>query len=202
MSPSGFSTYTSLPDRTAARIVQAHANQRDKLLAYRLARANWENQFGSIPNPPVPPPTFPVIHVVEGLPQEFADYYRGALAWHAGDISTARSLWLALLELPAAERRFKSTWAAYMLGRSWEETKPAKAAAYYQAVRRYADEGLADSAGLAVASFGREALIYYREGDCAKAIDLYLQQAAAGDPGALVSLRWTAAMAMAALPWT
>ena len=87
------------------------------------------------------------------------------MAWQAGDTNGARSAWTAVLELPAAKRRFKSTWAAYMLGRSWEESRPGNAEAYYQSVRRHVDEGMADRVGLAAASLGREGLMHYRAGD-------------------------------------
>jgi len=180
----------------ANAVVEAHAAEREKLLGYLKARQRWETKVAGIPNNTVPPPVFPDIRVLHGLPREFADYFRGALAWQAGDTNGARIAWSALLKLPAVERPFKSTWAAYMLGRSWEETRPGKAEGYYQSVRRYVDEGMVDRAGLAAASLGREALIHYRAGHCNAAIELYLQQAAAGDPGALISLRFTAADAL------
>jgi tetratricopeptide (TPR) repeat protein len=177
-------------------VIEAHAAAREQLLDYQSRRQQWEFQFAWIPNNAVPPPAFPAIAVAPGLPAEFATYFRGALAWHAGDTNRARAAWNALIERPPGERPFKSTWAAYMLGRSWMESQPHRAERHFQLTRDYANEGLRDSAGLAAASLGWEARIHYDAGRCARAIGLYLTQYAAGDPGALVSLRWTAARAL------
>nr|MCU0585088.1 CDC27 family protein [Desulfobacterales bacterium] len=187
---------SGLRSEQASRVWEAHAAERGKLIEYLQARQNWDSSFAWISNNSVPPPAFPSIRIVEGLPLEFAGYFRGAVAWNAGDTNAARKAWAAVLELPAAKRRFKSTWAAYMLGRSWEESRPAKAEACYQSVRRLVDEGMQDRIGLAAASLGREGLIHYRANDPQAAIALYWQQAAAGDPGALISLRLTAARAL------
>jgi len=46
-----------------------------------------------------------------------SQYLRGAMAFHGGHFDAARAAWEHLLSRPAAERRFRSTWAAYMLGR-------------------------------------------------------------------------------------
>src|SRR5688500_6731870 len=62
-------------------------------------------------------------HVVAGLPDEFARYFRGCIAWRQGDRATARYEWESILALPAAERYFKSTWAAFMLGRLLGESE-------------------------------------------------------------------------------
>ena len=50
-----------------------------------------------------------------GLPEEFARYYAGAVAWHNGRPGDARTAWTSVLALPETERRFRSVWAAYML---------------------------------------------------------------------------------------
>ncbi|MES2691821.1 MAG: hypothetical protein V4773_00020, partial [Verrucomicrobiota bacterium] len=52
----------------------------------------------------------------EGLSAEIAGYLRGAVAWRRGDNREAETQWLAVLELPAEARRYRTTWAAYMLG--------------------------------------------------------------------------------------
>ena len=127
-----------------------------------------------------------------GLPGEFADYFRGSIAWHLGDFPAARSAWLALLERPPGERHYKSTWAAFMLGKSWEEENRGRAIGYFRQVRELARHGFADSLGLAVASLGQEARLQWREGRSAEAIELYLDQAAADDPSAELSLRLAA----------
>jgi hypothetical protein len=127
-----------------------------------------------------------------GLPREFDLYARGAVAYHRYDLMAARRYWLEGLALPPAERRYRSTWYAYMLGRSWEAEEPDRAAECYRLVRTLVAAGVADSLGLAPASLGREARIAYEHGRLAQAARLYLEHYAAGDPHALISLQWVA----------
>ena len=51
------------------------------------------------------------------FPSEFADYHRGAFAYHAGDKEGAQKAWQALLNRSTAERKYRTTWAEYMLGK-------------------------------------------------------------------------------------
>lgn len=134
--------------------------------------------------------------ITPGLPAEFADYLRGSIAWHQGDLPAARKAWISLLSRAPKERHFKSTWAAFMLGKSWEEDDRTKACKYFQMVRQFAEKGFADSLGLAASSLGWEGRCYFRDGNLAKAIDLYLEQAASGDLSAVDSLRRSAARAL------
>ena len=134
--------------------------------------------------------------ITPGLPAEFADYFRGSIAWHLGQMPEARAAWSALLARPPAERPFKSTWAAFMLGKSWEEENSARAMTYFQQVRTLAQAGFADTLSLAASSLGWEARLHFVKGQFAAAIDLYLEHAASGDPSALVSLRWAASRAL------
>ena len=144
------------------------------------------------------PAVVPVPELAAGLPGEFADYFCGAIAWHRGVTNEARWAWMQLLARPAAERRYKSTWAAFMLGRSWANENPGHAVGYYQLTRALAREGFPDSLGLAAAALGWEAQIRLRAQAFVPAIDLYLEQFASGDPTALVSLRMTASAALQA----
>jgi hypothetical protein len=66
------------------------------------------------------------LEVPTDLPAEFADYLQGAIAYHEGRFEKAGSAWERLLARPAAERRYRSTWAAYMLGRSPTSRMPAR----------------------------------------------------------------------------
>jgi len=113
------------------------------------------------------------------------------MAWNnpsVSDKSAAREAWEHLLKRPPEERHYKSTWAAYMLGRSWEAEDANKARGYYQQVRALAAQGFADTSGLAAASIGWEARLALETNDFATALDLYLQQYAAGSPSAATSL--------------
>jgi hypothetical protein len=133
---------------------------------------------------------------ISGLPPEFADHWRASVARYAGGTNDARTAWRLLLGRPAADRRYKSTWAAYLLGRSWELENPAEAIRYYRQVREFAADGFADPIGLAVASIGWEARLCLRQKNYGDAFELYLNQLAAGDSSAYVSLRFTAADAL------
>src|SRR6185436_9473838 len=53
------------------------------------------------------------VYLPEGLPEEMASYLEGAESYHRGNLPAARAAWERLLALPAAERRYRSTWAAY-----------------------------------------------------------------------------------------
>jgi hypothetical protein len=145
------------------------------------------------------PPTFPHVQVVRGLPDEFADYFDGAIRWYnpaVTDRRVARESWERLLARPPAQRRFKSTWAAFMLGKSWEEEDADKAVGYFQRVRALVAHGFSDPIGLAACSTGLEARAELSRGNTAKAIRLYLEQFATGDTGAMTSLRLVAGKAL------
>ncbi|MFM1770001.1 MAG: hypothetical protein RJA22_2530 [Verrucomicrobiota bacterium] len=191
------------PDRE--RILAAHRVERLKLGEAAPGPAGrkdatpggWANDRLR-PSPDHGPRVSPgsVPQVTPGLPGEFADYLRGAVAWHQGDLAGARAAWAQLLRRPPTERRYKSTWAAYMLGRSWEEEDRDRALGFLRQVRALADAGYADSCGLAVASLGYEARLLCRAARLPEATDLYLEQAAAGEPTAFLSLRYVARQAM------
>src|SRR5207245_8450257 len=89
--------------------------------------------------------------------------------------------WERVLSLPPDQRRWKSTWAAFMLGRSFETNQPDKAIAYFTQVRDLARHGFADSISLARASLGLEPRLHLREHEYESAIGLSLDQLAAGD---------------------
>jgi hypothetical protein len=172
--------------KEATQILAAHEIERRKLIDYVEAGAEATNKF-------------PQIECVPGLPAEFADYLKGSLAWQnraLEDKAPAREAWEQLLARPPEQRHFKSTWAAYMLGRSWQEDDPEKAIPWFEKVRELAKEGFADSLGLAAASLGWEARAYLDQKKYEEAIERYLEQMATGDPSATNSLRFTAARAL------
>jgi len=117
--------------------------------------------------------------------------------WHTNGGWQASELWQRVLELPASERHFKSTWAAFMLGEYnaslTNKYNDDEAVKYYEQVTALAKNGFADSAGLAVFSLGEEARIWLDRKNYERAIELYLEQFAAGDGSALNSLRFAAA---------
>ncbi len=186
----------------SALIVEAHRVNRKKLADYVAAYELWESQ--SMPEaqaaPPVntaPSPLFPDFAPTRGLPDEFADYFAGVAAWHQpGPSNSLHEAWERLLARPAAKRKYKSTWAAFMLGRALAKSNADKAVEYFKQTRDLAQHGFSDSLGLAVAALGLEAQIELGRKHFKRALELYLEQYAAGDRSALESLRWTAEQAL------
>ncbi len=178
----------------AARIQSAHQANRDKLRKYQTAFAAWNDAIAKSPTPPA----CPVLDEVAGLPGEFADYLAGAISFHDPATSAlARAAWEKLLARPASERKYKSTWAAFMLGKLWENEDDDKAVEYFQMTRELAKQRFADALGLATAATGREARVELRRKHFGRAMKLYLEQYASGDMSAVASLRWTAQQALA-----
>jgi hypothetical protein len=185
----------------AADIVYRYRIEREKLRKFRQATDAWsaghyqEADGKMVRKKSDSPPSLDRfnVQVIAGLPPEFADYFRGGIAWHTERTNAARSHWEQLLQRPAAERKYRSTWAAYMLGKSWEEENPDQAIVYFQQVRALAAQGFADRLGLAAASLGWEARLNLEQKNFEAAIELYLQQLASGDDSAIISLSWTAA---------
>lgn len=192
-------------------ILQAHQAARTKLAdfvraleQYRQSKRNHSGEDpDSTPEAEPKPPQFPSFAPVPELPQEFADYFMGAVAWNnpaLTDKKLPRESWERLLELPPAERRYKSVWAAFMLGKSWEESDPEKAADYFAQVRDLTKHHFADPLGLAAASLGLEARIRLKQKEHEQALELYLAQLGAGDDTAMESLRITSREALFAEP--
>jgi hypothetical protein len=128
--------------------------------------------------------------VPEALPGELAAYLEGAIAYRRGDLAAARDHWQRLLALPAAARHYRSTWAAFMLGRAALRQRPpdpAAAARWFRQTRELAARGFADSLGLAVLSLGWEARAEVARQRFERAEALYAQQARMGDATAIDS---------------
>ena len=137
-------------------------------------------------------PQAPDVKIPDGLPPEFSTYLAGALAYYRKDYPAARAHWESVLALATSDRRYRSTWAAFMLGKSWLTEDATRAVPYFQQVRALAADGFRDSLGLAAESLGWEARAELNSGHFEQAIDLYLQHLATGDPTAINSVRLTA----------
>ncbi len=136
------------------------------------------------------------LQVPAGLPGEFADYLTGALAYHRGDMDAARKFWSNVLQRPADQRRYRSVWAVYMLGRSYVDADPVKARAWFEKTRALAAAGYPDPLGLAAASWGWQGRAALNRNDYQAAITCYMTQHRAGDNSASASLRWAAHRAL------
>jgi hypothetical protein len=122
---------------------------------------------------------------------EFADYDRGAFAYRLGAAHwpDARKAWLALLDRPAAQRHYRTVWAAFMLGRLGTEAGDLAAAQWFEKTRQLAGQGFADSLGMAADSYGWEGRSEWKQNHPEKAAPLFLTQLALGDESAVVSLK-------------
>ena len=97
------------------KVLAEYTAVRQALTAHAQQMVAWKEQLWSgIPDekPPSQPAPAPALTVPEGLPDEFADYLRGAIAYRQNQPEAARQAWQALLQRPAEQRRNRSTWAA------------------------------------------------------------------------------------------
>lgn len=189
-----------LETATSNRTLTAkYAEVRESLAQYGDAMAAWR-QEAAWADPPPPRPEPPAdLTVPAGLPGEFEDYLRGAIAYHQGRSQAAQSYWKRLLDRPEAERRLRSTWAAYMLGRLslWNDPETAQPAdpegaiQWFERTRELAEKGFPDPLGLAAASLGWQARAELARKQPDDALVLYLRQFEADDPRAVQSIRTT-----------
>lgn len=178
-----------------AEVVLGFSRSRADLEDFRRALEAWD---GADEHGPCPEPV--VSELPAGVPGEFGAYFRAARAWHEGRREAARAAWSGILAGPARERRFKTVWAAFMLGRSWHDEDPARAEGWYETTRRQARAGFPDGARLAVASLGWQAQLRLRTNDLAGALRLYADQYAAGQRSAHLSLQVAARRVLDASP--
>ncbi len=186
----------SLPDHTlAAELADlASAGVAPAIIAQHRAR---RLALAELDVPASGRPVPPEFARTDGLPPEFALYHAGAVAFAQNAPALAAEFWQRLLALPPAERPYKSTWAAYMLGRLHQTSAPATALAYFRQTRTLARAGFSDTLGLAAASLGWEAKLAFDADDFPRAAELYLEQLATGDRTAANSLRFLAARLLA-----
>jgi hypothetical protein len=160
-------------------------NYHQQLRVYRQ-RTRWmtEERRKRVEIPVLVAPEVP-----DGLPREFGLYLGGAIAWHMGDVKEARHQWRAVLALPVEQRKYRSVWAAYMLGRSYVGKDTDQMVKWFGSARRLAAAGFSDSTGLAAASLGWLGQVALGRGDTLAAIKLYVGQLGPSDASAAASLR-------------
>lgn len=145
------------------------------------------------------------------LPEEQRLYIAGAVAFRR-DGEEASGYFRRLLALPADQRRARSTWAAYSLGRAQaemsrnlpasddvttdaeaEQRRQAHAQAAreaFQLTRQLVLDGFSDPLELAAASLGEEARVAKDAGDWGQAIRFYSNQAALNSSVGISSLKF------------
>ncbi|MCC6490396.1 MAG: hypothetical protein IT364_23125 [Candidatus Hydrogenedentes bacterium] len=141
------------------------------------------------------PPSFdfaPLDSLLSELPVEFALYVRGAHAYRNKDSQNAVSQWKSLLNLPAEERHYRSTWAAYMLAKALHDSDPERSLAYFKQVGELVQAGISDSLNLAPDSQNWIARREMESGDFPAAmkryVDVYLNAPNADKHVALLSI--------------
>ena len=142
------------------------------------------------------------------LPADLKLYLAGAVAFNAGDHGLAAEYFQKVLALPADQRAFRSTWAAYSLGRalfamSFEAGAGpdvlAQSRKAFEQTRQLSIDGFSDPLELGVASLGEEARVARTAGDWNRAIELYATQNLQGSAVGYTSLKLLVAD-LAALP--
>ena len=126
------------------------------------------------------------------IPKEFSEYIRGAYAYPLCETDEAISHFDAVLQLLAEQRKYRSTWAAFMLGKICREKYPTQAYKSFEQVRSLAKEGFSDPLNLAGESLAWQARI---DGDSARYVDAihhYAECAQVNVPATTVilSLKW------------
>jgi len=192
-----------VPEDDAAAILANYRAARMAIAEYITAFATWnvwrtwtwDKEKSSAPKPRFQPPDVPA-----GLPDEFAEYLRGAILYHQGSPADARVSWQKVLQLDPSQRHWRSTWAAFMLGKSLVDDDPAKAVEWLRLTRKLAKDGFADSLGLASSSIGWEAraLLHMKPPRFVEAIELYVEQMSGGEPTASASLQRAVAKVLVA----
>ncbi|EPJ77791.1 hypothetical protein [Pseudomonas sp. CFII68] len=133
------------------------------------------------------------------LPDELRLYAIGAAAFNVGEHQRAVDAFQQLLALPADQRRLRSTWAAYSLGRALFAVSTEagsgdpvvlqdQARAAFRQARELSIAGFSDPLELGIASLGEEARVAYTADDWDSAIGLYAIQNLQGSPVGYSSL--------------
>ncbi|MBL4635293.1 MAG: hypothetical protein JKY56_15635 [Kofleriaceae bacterium] len=120
-----------------------------------------------------------------GSEVERALYDQGANSFNTGDVPAAIQAFEALLKLPSEQRQYRSTWAAFMLGRLQHGTA---SLASYQLVRTLVAAGFRDDLGLAAASLRQEAARYAVSGNRRLELARYAELASHGSHRAGLAL--------------
>lgn len=115
------------------------------------------------------------------IPQEFVLYAQGAFFYHGDDVASAIAKWKELLDLSPDQRRWRSVWAAYMIGRALLQSDPAQSISFFEQTRALAHEGFHDSLELAYNSLGWQAYAHNALGDTVAALHGYVNQVIAAE---------------------
>jgi hypothetical protein len=144
--------------------------------------AAWKEQFRNIDGADLENyPPLDELEVPEGLPVEFKLYLLGTIEYYRGEWCFAQEYWERLLELPYEERRYRSTWAAYMTGRTALEVDREYALRRLNETRQLHDMGFPDILGLAADTYRIEGRMYLDDKNYVDAIEKYIDYFASGN---------------------
>ncbi|MDF1664307.1 MAG: hypothetical protein P1V97_21250 [Planctomycetota bacterium] len=131
--------------------------------------------------------------VPQDLPGDFKDYLTGAVHYRKKDLKKARSSWQRILNRTSTGPRYRTTWASFMIAKSFKDSDPKKAIAYFQKTRQLARNPLVnpDSLGLANASLGWEAYCQLKQRHYKEALLLYMKHFGTGHYSAQSSISQT-----------
>ena len=126
------------------------------------------------------------------IPAEFSEYVRGAYAFHRGEMAAATPHFEAVLQLSPAQRKYRSVWAAYMLGKIRKDSEPEQAFQHFDQVRAMVKEGYPDPFNFSGESLAWQAFIDANRNRPVDALHRYVQCGSEKMlPGIIIpSIRW------------
>ncbi len=172
-------------------IARDYRQHREAVMFFKAKLRSWAKMSFKGPQDfNEPKPTLKADPIPRQVPKQFRLYAEGAYHYSLGQKDRARQLWKSVLDLPANERKYRSTWAAFMLAKSAPATE--EACQWYDYIFELMNQGFYDSLGLGLTGIGDKGRIALNRKDYAQAIKLYLLQFHLGDPTAGPSLQATA----------
>jgi len=174
-----------LPEGQRQRAVASYAEARSQLLYYLKAypvEKTWVWYGGSFRHHERGASRIPFrftadFRFAQDIPKEFVLYIEGAVAYHNNNFDVAIRKWKELLHLPESQRRYRSVWAAFMIGKAYlSMRKQDEAIKYFEMARKYSADGLKDSLNLSLESYGWQALAEYENKNYPESIKHYLKQ--------------------------
>jgi hypothetical protein len=173
------------PDQQKEDVVRAYSERRSKITEYlrnNIPASAWTWYGDQFRNPEKNSVKLKMSANSNGaainlIPREFVLYSEAAVDYHNNRYTVAIKKWQELLGLPQDQRKYKSVWAAFMIGKSYLNMCKAKESIqYFEMTRVLASEGYKDSLGLAEESYGWQALAEYETCQYSAAIKHYLKR--------------------------
>lgn len=168
---------------------------------YFSVRAGFDKRLTTPALRPLPLRLHESLLALAQLPREFFLYLDGARAFHQEKYGEAAAAFEAVLALPPEERRYRTTWALYMLGRmaAMAQQYPELAALHpeivtdplplFEMVRQSTAEGFVNSDDMAAGTYYQEALLAAEACDPVKELHALARYSLAGNQHTTWSLK-------------